>query len=384
MAYVSPSVLRWARQRSGLSVTALANRANLKQNKLAAWEDGSEKPTIRQAQHIAGALHVPFGYFFLSEPPDDSLPLHDFRTVPAAPSTKPSAVLVDLVNDVLFKHSWYRDFLEEEQRPPLPFVARFGPTDPVDKVAEHIQRTIGNLPETRQESNSWDEFLRRFCRRLESLGILVMRSGVVGGNPHRKLDVREFRGFAIADKIAPLIFVNGRDARAAQAFTVAHELAHIWIGASGISNESLTVLNPDVEIERFCNGVAAEVLVPTGEFKATWSRADLDTNLNACTRRFRVSSLVILRRAFDLRAISEKEFRERYAHEERRFLDQEEEQEGGNFFPTLLARNSARLTAAVLESLGDGRTLHREAAQLLNVKVPTLQKVAEFIEASAV
>ena len=384
-AYISPAVLKWARRRSGLSVSQLASRANLKEYKLTAWEEGSDRPTLRQAQHIAGALHVPFGYFFLDKPPNQKMPLRDFRTVRTggAPET-PSPELFDLVNDIIFKHTWYREFLEDEGYGPAPFVGRFERTAPPERIAEDIRNTIATIPTMREEAQGWDDFLRRFGRRVEALGVVVMKSSVVGGNPHRRLSVREFRGFAIADPIAPLVFVNAADARAAQIFTLVHELAHIWIGASGISNEHMGALTVEAEIERLCNGVAAEVLVPTDEFRRYWTERNLDANIATVTRRFRISSLVTLRRAVDTGVITKKQFQERYAMEEQRFRDQEDNQAGGgSFFATLLARNSMRFTSAVLESLGEGKTLRREAAQLLNVKVPTLQKVADFISEAA-
>ena len=284
-AYVSPAVLRWARQRSGLSVAALASRANLKEQKLAAWEEGLEHPTFRQAQHIAGALHVPFGYFFLNTPPEQKLPLRDFRTVKTGGvPTEPSAELFDLVSDIVFKHTWYREFAQEEGWKPIPFVGRFDRTAQPPVIAEDIRNTIATIPAIRKEAQNPDEFLRRLGRRAEEIGILVMKSSVVGGNPHRKLNVQEFRGFAIADSLAPLVFVNAADARAAQIFTLAHELAHVWIGVSGISNENMASLTVEAEIEHLCNSVAAEVLIPTDEFRGYWAERDLDTNITASIR----------------------------------------------------------------------------------------------------
>jgi Zn-dependent peptidase ImmA (M78 family) len=210
-----------------------------------------------------------------------------------------------------------------------------------------------------------------------------MRSGIVGGNTRRKLSVAEFRGFVVSDDLAPLVFINGRDAKAAQIFTLAHELAHIWIGTSGISNTAPQEVSREQSnvTERFCNAVAAEVLVPEVDFQ-TACRNVLFTHdaLKKLAARYRVSIMVVLRRAYDLGKIGRDQFFKLLAEEQHKQQERavaRTEDSGGNFYLTLPARNSRRLTETVLEALQGGSLMHREAAKLLGVKVATLPKLLE-------
>ena len=339
------------------------------------------RPSMRQAEHLAGALHVPFGYLFLKQPPTEKLPLADFRTIASA-AGKATPDLIDVVNDVIVKQQWYREFLIEEGSEPLPFVGQFNPSNEPAKIARSIRQTVG-LEAVAHDSTTWEDFLRNFIRKCESLRILVMRSGIVGSNPHRKLRIEEFRGFTISDKLAPVIFINGADARAAQIFTLAHELAHVWIGEGGISDEQMGNPNtPHSKIETLCNAVAAEVLVPMSEF--FWREDSVNSNVQAIARRFKVSRLVALRRAMELQYIDKPTFLREYRATESQYRQREENaQGGGNFFPTLFSRNSHTFTTTVVGAVSEGKALYREAAQLLNVKVPTINKVIEYIDSGA-
>ncbi|HTR38554.1 MAG TPA: XRE family transcriptional regulator [Bryobacteraceae bacterium] len=385
-AFISPSVLRWARQRSGLSVDELAQRVNTRPDRLTAWEQGDRRPSIRQAEHVAGALHIPFGYLFLSEPPNETLPIADFRSGTQFKGSMPSADLIDVLNDAIIKQQWYREFLREENRARVPFVGQFRDSTDSIRIARSIRETIGISTAVRGEASNWEGFLSEIVKRSEAIGILVLKSGIVGGNPHRRLKPEEFRGFTINDEFAPLIFVNGADARAAQIFTLAHELAHIWIGQSGVSDEKMNRITDvlDSRVEVLCDHIAAEVLVPSEEFKSHWDQQlSVEMNIQVVSRHFKVSRLVALRRGFDLGKIDREAFLREYKTVEGQYRLQEEEREGGNFFPTLFVRNSATFTRTVIGAVNDGHALYREAAQLLNVKVPTVAKVIAYAEGKA-
>ncbi|MBA7665138.1 hypothetical protein ES703_73205 [subsurface metagenome] len=317
-ALITPNILTWAKNRSLIPDDTLAQKAQVKYDDLALWEKGEKRPSFRQARKLAKTLRIPFGYLFISKPPQEIVPIPDFRTVADREPEPLSVDFVDLINDILRKHQWYIDNLREEGASPLDFVGSISTSRNPNEIAENICNTIGINDALRKDAVNWEDFLRQCIRRTEEQGILVLRSGVVGNNSRRKLSVYEFRGLTICDSLAPLIFINGRDAKAAQIFTLAHELAHVWTGESGISNPDLGSpnLNKGLEIEVFCNAVAAEILVPRKHFLDTWnSNIAIADNLFTAVRYYRVSSIVILRRAFELNRITETEFYEQYQRE---------------------------------------------------------------------
>jgi Zn-dependent peptidase ImmA (M78 family)/DNA-binding XRE family transcriptional regulator len=389
-AFISGAVLHWARQRRGATPSKVAEKINAKPEQIISWESGKELPTFRQAQMMAHHLNIPFGYLFLSEPPVETVPLPDFRTVAGTGRHgSPSPELIDTLYDVMTKQDWYREFMVESAANPIEFVGRFRAQDDATAIAADIANTLPLDEELRRESRTEDDFLREAIRRAELAGVLVMRTGMVCGNTRRSLSVEEFRGFAISDHIAPLVFINSRDSKAAQVFTFAHELAHIWLGETGISDGTIKPLNLVnlAGTERLCNNVAAELLAPQAGFVTDWLKGrSIDDNLHALARHFRVSTLVILRRAHDLGRITNKEYNELYRREERRYegvveieTDDEEPASGGNFWNTFFARNGKMFSSAVIEATNEGKLLYREAARLLNVRVPTIQKIAEQI-----
>lgn len=377
-ALINGGVLRWARERAALPVEEVAGRMKQDVERVLAWEAGEDQPTFRQAQIVANLVHVPFGFLFLQAPPEEALPLPDLRTVGGAPAGQLDLNTRDLLRDVMFKHDWFVEVLEEQGHERLPFVGRFNVrSDPVD-VASDMRRTLGVAGEARAAIN-WEAYLRILMQRAEDAGIWVMRSGIVGSNTHRTLSVGQFRGFAISHPIAPLVFINGRDAKAAQIFTLAHELAHIWIGSSGISNVQIgrADYGTSRQAEVFCNKVAAEFLVPADQFEEQWlPHQATAANYDRLARNFKVSKIVIARRAFDLGKIQEPVYI-RFYHEQEAEWEHEDEEagNGGSFHLTLPIRNGRRFTYEVASRAVAGRTLFREAAALLNVKPASIPGV---------
>lgn len=372
---VRPRMLRWARERAGHSTDALMGRFP----KLVDWEEGKLRPTLKQLEQFARSTHVPVGFLFLPEPPEERVPIPDFRRLAGADDLSPSPNLLDTIYLCQQRQEWFRDFARSTGENPLGFVGSVELGDDVVEVAHSMRRAMEFDMKERRQLPTWTEALRRFIGQAEEVGVLVMCSGVMGNNTRRTLDPDEFRGFALADDLAPLVFINGADTKAAQMFTLAHELAHIWLGQSALTDSEAGWI-PHREGERWCNRVAAELLVP---LKLVLEEHDpsraLEEETQRLARRFKVSSLVILRRIHDTGRVTNEEFAAAYQSELEK-LRKLPRGDGGNFYLTQAARTSKRFTRALVISTMEGRTLHRDAFRLLGFKkLSTFQELGRTL-----
>ncbi len=371
---VKPQLLRWARERAGIDAGELAGRFP----RLGAWERGEAQPTLKQIERFAKATHAPIGYLFLRAPPVERVPIPDFRTA-GGRVRRPSPNLLDTIYICQQRQDWYRDFARSMGEEPLGFVGSARLTSEVEAIAANIRRALGFDLDARQRMPTWTDALRHFIGQADALGVLVMSSGVVLNNNRRSLDPNEFRGFAIADGLAPLVFINGADTKAAQMFTLAHELAHIWLGQSAVSDAEPSHA-PEHEVERWCNRVAAELLVPLGVLRGEHERgADLRGEMDRLARRFKVSTLVILRRIHDAGGLNERQFWRAYRTELDR-LRAMPRGSGGNFYLTQAARVSKRFARALVVSTLEGQTLHRDAFRMLGFsKLETFRELGRSL-----
>lgn len=372
---VSPELLRWARDRVGFTVDALTRRFPW----LESWERGEVHPTLKQLEAFAKATHVPIGYFFLAAPPEQRVPIPDMRTIADREVRQPSPDLLDTIHLCQQRQEWYRDFARKSGELPLRFVGSASVTDDVVEIAAHMRHALGFDMEERRRLRTWTDALRRFIDQADALGVLAMVSGVVGTNNHRKLDPEEFRGFALCDDLAPLVFINGTDTKAARMFTLAHELAHLWLGESALSDVG-PVTAPSQDVEKWCNRVAAELLVPM-EVLRTEYRAPLDLReeLDRLARRFKVSTLVVLRRLHDAGKLSRNEMWEAYEREVNR-LRRLPKSTGGDSYRMQAARTGKRFSRAVVVSTFEGQSSFTEAFRLLGFKkVVTLRRFGESL-----
>ncbi|MDP8255552.1 MAG: ImmA/IrrE family metallo-endopeptidase [Candidatus Alcyoniella australis] len=364
---VPPELLIWACKRAGLDVDSLSQKGSFR--KLPDWISGEARPTLKQLEVFAKATHAPFGYFFLQEPPKESVPIPDLRTVGNQYIGHPSPDLLDTIYICQQRQEWYRDFARTMGNVPLPFVGSDTVKSDVIQVAENIRQSLGFSVEQRRNMSTWTDALRHFIGQADSFGIMVMVSGIVGSNTRRPLDPQEFRGFALSDPLAPLVFINGKDTKAAQMFTLAHELAHIWLGESALSDVTPTTM-PSRAVEAWCNKVAAELLVPIADLlQAYKSKNDLRMEMDRLARRFKVSTLVILRRLHDAAKLSRDEYWNIYDDElERLRAIAASKGKGGDFYLSLPARVSKRFARAIVISTLEGQTLHRDAFRLLGFR----------------
>lgn len=380
---LEPSVLQWARARAELSADDLAGKMQVKPERVLEWEH-SGNITMAQSKRLAGATYTPYGYLFLSEPPDDTLPIADFRTRGSESLRRPSPNLLDTVYAMQRRQEWMRDeVIRQYEEPPLPFVGAFAVTDDPVEVAEAMRDALNIADNWAATVLNWSVALRHLRDKSEDAGILVVFNGVVGNNTHRKLDPTEFQGFALVDDYAPLIFVNNSDFKAAQMFTLVHELAHIFVGETGVSH--FEDMQPtDNDTERFCDKAAAEFLVPRIELSTSWSEASRTSSpYQFIARQFKVSSIVAARRALDLGLIGRSTFFEFYnEHRDREWQSSQHSQGGGNFWNTQRWRIGSRFSAMVVRAVKEGRLTYTEAYSLTDLKGDTFENMSEKLELS--
>jgi len=382
-AFITPNVLKWARESARMTEETAAAKVSVTVEKFKEWETGASQPTIRQAQALAKAYKRPFALFFLPEVPRDFQPLQDFRKSGSKALTTSS---IFIIREIQQKQAWISDVYSENQEEKLPFVGRFSINDNPQKVAQDILTTLKINPAFYKTDNP----IKEWIDSSETNGIFISRTSFI--HSRLKLDSGELQGFAIADPHAPFIFVNSEDWNAPQLFTLVHELAHIWIAETGISNE----VEPDLKnkdkfhpVELFCNEVAANALMPK-EIVLAFHTNSFQTSKDVfkTAKQLGVSSFALLVRALNLNIIStityqklkkqaDIDFSDYLKREaEKKARQKEKDKPGGpNYFLLQLNRNSRLFTQTVLDAFRGGFIEPTLASNLLNVQVNKFQKL---------
>jgi len=375
---VKPELLHWAIERAGGRSAYLYEKFP----HLEDWEHGASQPTLKQLENFAKAAYVPIGFLFLPEPPEEKLSVPDLRTLGSSGVARPSPDLLDTIFAMQHRQAWLREDRIECEAQPLDFVGSARQSDNPAGIGQEMRRTVGLVDGWAVNVGTWQAAVGELRRAIDSIGVTVVVNGIVGNNTHRKLEVEEFRGFALSDEYAPLIFVNGSDAKSAQMFTLAHELAHIWLGKSALTNAGLAD-KPSHEIEAWCDGAAAEFLVPADELKALWKGIGREEqSFRTAARTFKVSPIVAGRRAMDLGLVSRKaffEFHKAYTEEEHRPRPAEG---GGDFYNTQNARIGQGFALRVFRAAKEGRLAFKEAYALTGLHGGAFQEYARRLGVS--
>ncbi|MDF2181881.1 XRE family transcriptional regulator [Neptuniibacter sp. CAU 1671] len=371
-ANINTAMLSWARERSGIIAPQFAKKCGVSLERLQEWESGKKPITFNQAMRFSEKAYIPFGFLFLEEPPEESLPIPDLRTVDSNGVDRPSAELMDLLKLMLQRQAWFKEYLKLHLADPISVVGKFSARDSVQAVVADMrsQLQVAEHP----VRGKWEDYYRDLVKRVESLGILVMRQSNLGHHT-RPLQVKEFRGFAIVDEYAPILFVNHADAPGARLFTLIHELCHIWIGQSGVSDGST---HSQRQEEVFCNAVAAEFLVPANEFRDKWLQdlVDWQDNLPALEAHFHVSKWVLARRALTLGFIDEKDYVGYISKLKEEYKNRDKSGSGPTYYKAKKAQISQTFSKAVVGEALNGQLLLREASELLGGIKPS--KISVF------
>lgn len=373
---VKKEVLQWAIERCGKSPEDMQERFP----RILKWISGEIKPTFRQLEKLARATLTPLGFLFLDKPPEEPMPIPYFRTLSGKTQEKPSPELLTTIRTMQYRQSWMSEYLKDEGEEPLDFVNSARPGEQVESVAQRMRKTLSFHEKWASHFNTWEDALRALREAMENIGIIVVANGVVGNNTHRKLNVEEFRGFVLVDDYAPLVFVNNDDWKAAQMFTLAHELAHIFFGSSAAFD--LRNMQPAEDPkEQACNRAAAEFLLPKSRLFQIWASVkNKPKPFNEISRQFKVSTIVAARRALDLGLIQKKEFFDFYKdYKSDKFHAKSSDSGGGDFYNNQNLRVGRLFASTVINAVREGKLLYSDAYKLTGLYGNTFDKYAEHI-----
>lgn len=382
-AYITAHVFKWARQSARITEEVAASKVRVSADKIKKWEKGEDFPTIRQAQILAKAYRRPLALFFLPDIPNDFQPLQDFRKIGSKPLSTSS---IFIIREIQQKQAWLREMSEENNENELQFIGKFSIKDNPVTVAKDILATLEINSLIYKSNNPILEWIDS----AESNGIYISRTSFI--HSRLKIDAEEIQGFAIADSYTPFIFINSDDWNAPQLYTLVHELAHLWIAESGVSNyiePSITKQEKRHPIELFCNEVAANALMPGDLFNnLPLNSFENTTEVFKISKTLGVSSLALIVRALNLNHISLNKYRKLKSildieynaylkKEELKKIKQKESPGGPNYFLLQLNRNSRLFTQTVLDAFNGGVIEPSMASNLLNVKVNKFPKLEE-------
>lgn len=363
---INASLLTWAIDRAGYDLSEFAE----KMPRITAWINGEKKPTVKQLESFSKKVHIPFGYLFLPEPPKEPLPIPFFRTN-GGRAEKVSVNVYDTILILQQRQSWLKEYLEDNDFEPLQYVGQFKNSQDINAIVNSIRSTLGLAEDWARHFRTWQDALNHLVETIEDKGIITVFNGVVENNTSRTIEVDECRGFVLVDDLAPFMFINNTDGKAAQLFTIVHELAHIWTGHSA-GFDFRTLQPADDPIEVLCDKVAAEFLVPESTFSAEWRN---NPSIQKCARFFKVSEIVIARRALDIGKISRNEFFSFYeGYKNREFVKKQNQGSGGDFYATARKRLSLSFASHVNNAVKTGQLLYRDAYKLTSMKGDTFDK----------
>ncbi len=363
---VKPHLLDWALDR-------IANPEDVFESipQLSKWLAGDLLPTMNQLTQFASKTKTPFGYLLLDEPPSIKLPIKDFRDgFNRRGVSGPSPDLLAVVNQSIRRQDWYRDYALDNGADSLGFVGIAQNMQP-DEAATQMRATLNFEIDDRR--GSWSDQRRHLLQAFEESGGLTVATSMVENNNRRMLDPDEFRGFSLVDPIAPLVFVNTAQTMNGQIFTLAHEFAHIWKGIGGVSLESIQD-TPQSSIEKWCNRVASEFLVPAIDLRSRVEQLadkNLEEKLDALAKVYRCGTLVILMALNRIGILESKDFDAVYSREVERLKElagKNKGKPGGTYWANQPHRIGRRLSRALVNDAAEGRTGFSEIISLSSLK----------------
>lgn len=367
---INRNIVTWAIERAGYDVTTFIN--DFPSFRIKELLSDNKTPTLKQLESFSTKVHIPFGYLFLTDPPVERLLFPFFRSKSQTGSI--SLNLYDTVSLIQRRQEWLKEYLTDIDFEPLQFVGKYDVDTDYKTIVADIRQTLKISEDWACHHINYENALNYIADRVEIANITIVFNSIVENNTSRPISVDEFSGFVMVDHIAPFMFVNSADGKAAQLFTIIHELAHIWIGVSaGFNNESL--LPADDPIEILCDKVAAEFLVPEHLFIIAWNRKP---SLDTLSRYFKVSKIVVARRALDLQKLTKDQFFSFYNEYTNQVQYKKDNQgSGGDFYATAKKRVGLRFVGLVNQAIRENKLLYKEAYKITGLKGDTYQKFVD-------
>jgi Zn-dependent peptidase ImmA (M78 family) len=375
---ISPKILSWA--------IGIAGKETLNPdayNLLYQWQTGDKTPTFAKLEDVSNKTHIPLGYFFLTEPPKEDLPILEYRTMDSASVQNPSRELIDTVYHMENIQNWMHDYRVDNIGEPLPFVGSLKGEKNSDSFVAKLREDVKLDVQWYRDVNQKDVF--KYIRTLfENIGVIITTNGVVGQNTHRHLNTDEFRAFTLIDNYAPLIFINSNDSDGAKLFSLLHEAAHIWAGISSFYNDRLGNHQSNRQTEALCNAVAAEILVPNTDFITQWQKIandnrNVETMISGLAREFKCGESVIARRALDNHYITNSQYESMAKLAIQRYQEwckrNKAKSSGGSYYNTEISRFGKPFILALDSSVHEGKALYSDAYSLTNTTRYTFDRL---------
>ena len=392
-ALITPSVIKWAREKSHYSLETAAKKIGVNLEKLKEWESGKSLPTMTQARKMSQTYRRPLAAFYLPHPPKDFPLLKDFRTVEGR-SPSYSSSLVFLMRQFQERQAWLREHLKDQGHEELNFIGSGNLRSSPKTLSKNIIKILwGSQKEYFQvvsKNKKVQTLLKSWLDRCEGKGIFISRTSNL--NSKNVIPVAEARGFVISDKYAPFIFINSGDSKTAQLFTLLHELAHLWLDISGVPDHfPVSYKTKKSSIEFLCNQTAAEILMPEEKirvFPKLKNTEEINNFIKEQSKNFPVSrlSLLVRLKTFSLLSASAfkklkdqyKEEYEKYKAEQKKKL--KEAPGGPNANLLKISANGESFTKIVAYSYKEGLISGREASNLLDMKLNRMEKIIPMLD----
>ncbi len=364
---INTDLIQWAIQRAGYELEEYLDS----KPKVKGWMEASSLPTVRQLEEFTKRLHVPFGYMFLPSPPEEEVSIPFFRAGKES-RDQISLELFDTVRIIEKRQDWLSDYLKDEGFDPLDFVGKYTVENSVEEIVTNIRETLDIPIDWAKHHTNMFSTLNYLTSKIEEKRIIVTFNGVVGNSNGRTLKVEECRGFVLIDEYTPFMFINAKDAKVAQVFTLFHELAHIWLGVSAGSDDK-QFFPEDNEVELLCDKVAAEFLVPKMLLLNNWEE---EQDFRKLYKKFKVSPIVIARRSLELGLISRREYFDFY-NTYKAETKNTQQGAGGNFYLNNKKRISTQFARFVSSAVKEKKILYTEAYKLTGLKGKTYTEFTE-------